>query len=79
MHFVGVAPAERGSGLGRELYEQFFDAARANGRSVVRCVTSPQNTDSLAFHTALGFEQEGIADDYDGSGASRVLLARRLD
>jgi len=79
VHFVGVAPAERGSGLGRELYEQFFDAARANGRSVVRCVTSPQNTDSLAFHTALGFEQEGIADDYDGSGASRVLLARRLD
>ena len=26
VHFVGVAPAERGSGLGRELYERFFDA-----------------------------------------------------
>src|SRR5437899_141785 len=31
VHFVGVAPAERGSGLGRELYERFFHAARDNG------------------------------------------------
>jgi predicted GNAT superfamily acetyltransferase len=79
VHFIGVAPDQRGSGLGRKLYERFFDAARASGRSVVRCVTSPQNADSIAFHEALGFEQEGIADDYDGAGASRVLLARRLD
>jgi predicted GNAT superfamily acetyltransferase len=78
VHFVGVAPAERGSGLGRELYERFFDAARASGRSVVRCVTSPENTASLAFHDALGFEREGVVDDYDGAGSSRVLLARRL-
>ena len=35
VHFIGVAPAERGSGLGRELYERFFDAARAE-RSVGR-------------------------------------------
>ena len=47
VHFIGVAPEERGSGLGRELYERFFDAARASGRSVVRCVTSPEN-DELA-------------------------------
>ena len=79
VHFIGVAPAERGSGLGRELYEHFFAAARSSGRSVVRCVTSPRNVDSLAFHAALGFEQEGVAEDYDGAGASRVLLARRLD
>jgi predicted GNAT superfamily acetyltransferase len=78
VHFIGVAPAERESGLGRQLYERFFDAARLSGRSVVRCVTSPQNESSLAFHSALGFEQEGIAEDYDGAGASRVLLARKL-
>ncbi len=78
VHFIGVAPGERGTGLGRELYERFFDAARVEGRSVVRCVTSAQNADSLAFHEALGFEQEGIAEDYDGAGNSRVLLARRL-
>ena len=78
VHFVGVAPDERGSGLGRELYEQFFGAARRSGRSLVRCVTSPQNALSLAFHEALGFEQEGVAEDYDGAGNSRVLLAKRL-
>ena len=78
VHFIGVAPDERGTGLGRELYERFFAAARSNGRSVVRCVTSPENGASLAFHDALGFEREGVAEDYDGSGSSRVLLARRL-
>lgn len=78
VHFIGVAPDERGSGLGRELYEHFFDAARLSGRAVVRCVTSPRNTLSLAFHEALGFEQEGVAEDYDGAGNSRVLLAKRL-
>ena len=28
VHFVGVDPRRRGSGLGRELYEHFFDAVR---------------------------------------------------
>jgi predicted GNAT superfamily acetyltransferase len=78
VHFIGVAPDERGSGLGRELYECFFEAARRDGRAVVRCVTSPKNALSLSFHDALGFEQEGIAEDYDGAGNSRVLLAKRL-
>jgi predicted GNAT superfamily acetyltransferase len=78
VHFVGVAPAERGSGLGRELHERFFAAARASGRSVVRCVTSPANAASLAFHEALGFEREDTVEDYDGRGSSRVLLVRRL-
>src|SRR5919202_4430977 len=41
VHFVGVHPAHRGGGLARELYERFFAVARAHGRSVVRCVTSP--------------------------------------
>jgi ribosomal protein S18 acetylase RimI-like enzyme len=78
VHFLGVAPAERGSGLGRRLYERFFETVAADGRSVVRCVTSPANEDSVAFHEALGFEVEGVVDDYDGRGESRVLLARRL-
>ena len=40
IHFVGVAPEERGSGLGRELYERFFDIVREHGCTIVRCVTS---------------------------------------
>ena len=78
VHFIGVAPDERGSGLGRELYEHFFETAQRSGRTLVRCVTAPENADSLAFHDALGFEREGVAPNYDGAGASRVLLAKRL-
>ena len=32
IHFVGVDPAERGSGLGRLLYQAFFQAAEARLR-----------------------------------------------
>jgi predicted GNAT superfamily acetyltransferase len=78
VHFVGVAPEERGSGVGRALYETFFDAARKNGRRVVRCVTSPSNEESVAFHRALGFEVDRVAGDYDGPGEDRVLLLRTL-
>jgi ribosomal protein S18 acetylase RimI-like enzyme len=55
IHFVGVAPAWRRAGLAGDLYRRFFGLARANGRSVVRAVTAPVNTGSIAFHTALGF------------------------
>jgi len=40
IHFAGVDPAERGSGLGRLLYEAFFAAAEARGCVLVRAVTS---------------------------------------
>jgi predicted GNAT superfamily acetyltransferase len=78
VHFVGVAPDRRGSGLGRELYERFFEAARDAGRTTVRCVTSPANETSVAFHQALGFEVDRVAADYDGPGEDRVLLVKRL-
>ncbi len=78
VHFVGVAPDQRGSGLGRELYEHFFRAAREHGRTVVRCVTSPANEASVAFHRALGFEVERLVEDYDWPGEDRVLLAKAI-
>jgi ribosomal protein S18 acetylase RimI-like enzyme len=78
VHFVGVAPERRGEGLGRRLYERFFADAVAHGRTTVRCVTSPQNEASVAFHRALGFDVEKIARDYDGPGEDRVLFVKRL-
>jgi predicted GNAT superfamily acetyltransferase len=76
VHFVGVDPRRRGSGLGRELYERFFAAVAP--RTVVRAVTSPVNEPSVAFHRAIGFEVDRIDADYDGRGQSRVLLVRNL-
>ena len=78
IHFVGVSPERRGEGIGRTLYERFFDEVQSQGRSVVRCVTSPANGASVAFHEALGFEVDRVAEDYDGPGEDRVLLLKRL-
>ncbi len=73
-----MAPDHRGSGIGRELYERFFAAVAKDGRSRVRCVTSPANEGSVAFHESLGFTAERVAADYDGPGEDRVLFVKQL-
>lgn len=87
IHFVGVDPEHRKDGLGRLLYERLFDVARARGRSVVRCVTSPVNKTSIAFHLRMGFEIEpgdarldnlSVHSDYDGAGGARVCFRKFL-
>ncbi len=72
VHFVGIDPAQRGRGIARALYEQFFAAVAP--RPVVRAVTSPVNEASVAFHRAIGFEVERIDESYDGHDEPRVLL-----
>ena len=81
IHFVGVAPDHRGRGIGRLLYERFFAVCRAASRRTVRCVTSPANTLSIAFHEAMGFaiersDGEIAKPDYDGPGVPRVAFVR---
>ena len=87
IHFVGVHPGERGTGLGRRLYETFFAAVGAHGRTVVRAVTAPVNTGSVAFHRRLGFEVEPgsagrgdtpVAAGYDSPGQDRVRFTKYL-
>jgi ribosomal protein S18 acetylase RimI-like enzyme len=76
IHFVGVDPAARAGGIGRQLYERFFAAVAP--RTVVRAVTSPQNAQSLGFHRALGFDVERVDETYDGRGEGRALLVKHL-
>ena len=87
IHFVGVHPQYRKRGFGRELYKHLFTVMRQNQRSVVRCVTSPVNTGSIAFHTRMGFriepgdaQSDGIAyhTDHDGPGEHRVCFVRQV-
>ena len=78
IHFVGVGPDERGSGLARAMYEDFFDRMRAEGRTLVHAVTGPVNVGSIAFHRAMGFDVAGPVVDYDGPGADRVVFTRTL-
>ncbi len=88
IHFVGVAPARRGTGVGATLYRRFFALARARGRRRVRCVTGPANRASIAFHRAMGFHIEPgdltvdgvpVLRGYDGPGLDRVSFVRELD
>ena len=78
IHFVGVHPARRRGGLARVLYERFFALAAADGRTVVRAVTSPVNARSIAFHTALGFTASDPLPGYDGPGDVKVRFERSL-
>ena len=87
IHFVGVDPAQRGSGVGRLLYEAFFEAAEARGCVLVRAVTSPVNRGSVAFHQRMGFQLEPgdaqvdgipVFSGYGGPGGDRVRFIRSL-
>lgn len=87
IHFVGVRPELQRSGLGSVLYHRFFDLARSQGRARVRCITSPTNHSSVAYHTCMGFRmepgdrmQDGVPVhvDYDGPGLDRVSFVRDL-
>jgi len=87
VHFAGVHPDFRRQGVGQALYARFFAAVKQEGRTIVRCVTSPLNKNSIAFHTRIGFNIEGQDQDaaeikvfpnYDGPGQDRVLFVKRL-
>jgi RimJ/RimL family protein N-acetyltransferase len=83
VHFVGVRPDQRGTGLGRELHDRFAATVAPFGVRVVRCVTSTLNTASVAFHTSIGFTIDGETTASPSAGADddhgHVLLSRRLD
>lgn len=88
IHFAGVHPEFRKRGLGCALYERFFEAVKKAGCGAVRCVTSPVNKGSVAFHLRMGFTMEPakrsiegipIAENYDGKGEDRVLFYKRLN
>ncbi|MFF8818767.1 GNAT family N-acetyltransferase [Leucobacter sp. NPDC015123] len=78
IHFVGVHPEARRSGLAGALYERFFASARSAGRSRVRAITSPINSRSVAFHQAVGFTVSEPISAYDGPGNDRVTFEREL-
>ena len=78
IHFVGVSPRLRGSGLARRMYATFFDQAHASGATWVDAVTGPVNSGSIAFHRAMGFSVEGPVPDYDGPGHDRMHFRREL-
>lgn len=87
IHFAGVHPAHRKSGIGRLLYERFYEACRAQNRSIVKSCTSPVNKLSIGFHLKMGFGIEpgdGMIDGlpvmlhYLGKDNPKVRFIRKL-
>lgn len=88
-HLIATAPAYRGRGIGRALYEHFFELARSRGCAKVLAITVPYNQTSIAFHRRMGFRlrDEGAAwlgplpyyPDYAGPGVDCVVMERGLE
>lgn len=83
IHFAGVDPVHHGKGIGRYLYQRFFQICREDNRSIIRACTSPINKDSIAFHTHIGFnikpgnavlEDVQVTLDYNKPDDPKVLF-----
>jgi ribosomal protein S18 acetylase RimI-like enzyme len=78
IHFAGVSPAARQLGLARTLYDEFMAMARRDDRRLVKAVTAPVNSPSIAFHQAMGFTVTGPVAGYDGPDRDYVVFERAL-
>lgn len=58
-HSVYVAAAHRGKGYGRRILEALVVAAQGMGLHTLIGGVDSENTGSIAFHRALGFEEAG--------------------
>lgn len=74
---IVIDEERRGLGVGRTLYTEVFDLARAEGRAEVTCEvnTDPPNPESLAFHARLGFERIGEQSTKAGTVTVALLAA----
>ena len=88
VHFVGINPVFRKQGIGNALYQQFFQTVQNRGCVRIKCVTSPANKSSIAYHLHLGFKAEPSETqengvfchlNYDGVGEHRVLFVKHLN
>lgn len=70
----------------KSLYSLFFDYCKERGVKYVKCITSPVNKVSIAFHQRLGFKVTSCdsqgnpvpIQNYDGPGEHRVVFKMRL-
>jgi GNAT superfamily N-acetyltransferase len=89
IHLAATSPNHRRRGLGRALYERFFEDVARRGVRRVDAVTWPGNRISVEFHRAMGFTvDDGPATqrlygtpaypDYETEGDDRVVFHRDL-
>jgi predicted GNAT superfamily acetyltransferase len=74
---IVVAPAARGKGVARALYEDVAAIAKAEGTNLLTCEVNldPPNPESMEFHVKLGFTPCGEA--VDRRNGKRVQYLRK--
>jgi GNAT superfamily N-acetyltransferase len=89
IHLAATSPNHRRRGLGRMLYERFFEDVALRGVRRVNAVTWPGDRLSVGFHRAMGFIVDDgpgtqrlygtpAYPDYEAEGDDRVVLSRDL-
>jgi phosphinothricin acetyltransferase len=79
-HSVYVHPDARGRGIGRTLLQALIDSTERAGIWTIQSGVFPENTASLALHTACGFRIVGTRERlgrHHGVWRNVVLLERR--
>ena len=86
VHLIAVRQGYRKQGLARKLYGHFEKIAREHGCKRLKAITSPVNTQSVAFHKSIGMMPSGtdmeggvpVIRDYSGPGKHRVVFIKEL-
>ena len=79
VHYVGVRPDWRGRGVGREMHRRFAAVVRERSRTCLVAETGAWNSESIAFHTRLGFTLEASDEIVDGLPVHRAVTGLGFD
>jgi ribosomal protein S18 acetylase RimI-like enzyme len=77
IHLIAVREGHRREGMAGGLYAEFESIVRRMGGVRLKAMTRPENTNSIAFHRAMGFEATDTPD-YSGPGETRTVFEREL-
>jgi [ribosomal protein S18]-alanine N-acetyltransferase len=75
---LGVEPAARSRGYGRQLAEESFKLLRKQGVTEIRLSVEPDNDIAIALYTSMGFHGQEIHSNYLGRGHDRRLMTLSL-
>ena len=87
VHLIGVREKYQKQGLGKSLYDNFIEMARAKGIQRIKAITKPINSKSINFHTKkigmrmLGEPNENginVIKNYSGPDNDRVVFIKEL-
>jgi L-amino acid N-acyltransferase YncA len=59
------------------MYERFAERVGERGAHSLKAITAPENSESRAFHAAVGFSEE-LIEGYSPSGGARIVFRRPL-